>query len=202
MRTIKVEYNVYRYDELCEEAKERVKQWFLDDDLRGELFTEDVEESLNYWFPNSDLKVQWSLSSCQGDGVNVYGSLNPFDFLDFVQKGKWKQMNTLTEKEMRTIRAYAKDLDVLLPCNRRYTYCYARFVDADEWIGELYDAYFRCIKEDVIRKFFKLVVDVFEKMCSEYESSGYDYLYEMADEEVREMCEANEYEFYENGEIA
>ena len=38
MRTVTETYNVYNYNELSDEAKEKAKQWYLDDDTRTYVF--------------------------------------------------------------------------------------------------------------------------------------------------------------------
>ena len=64
MRTI--ELNVYKYNELSEEAKEKAKEWYLnDDDTRAYIFQQDCELYLKEAFPSSKLDVEFSLASCQ-----------------------------------------------------------------------------------------------------------------------------------------
>ena len=75
MKTIKRKYNTYDFSELNESAKERVRQWYLDDDMRSSDWENEIEQDLMIMFPNSDLHIQFSLNSCQGDGVNIYGNL-------------------------------------------------------------------------------------------------------------------------------
>ena len=56
MRIQTVNYEVYKYNELSEEAKEVVKKWWLDgQDSYG--FTEDVKEDLKCLFSDNDLDV-------------------------------------------------------------------------------------------------------------------------------------------------
>ena len=40
MKTITITKNLYTFDELDEKAKERVRQWYLDDPIRTDIFTE------------------------------------------------------------------------------------------------------------------------------------------------------------------
>ena len=79
MEIITREYKVYNFSELSEDAKEKVKQWYLDDDFRPYEFENIYTEDLKYLFNNSDLKLQFSLSYCQGDGLNIYGKLDLMD---------------------------------------------------------------------------------------------------------------------------
>ena len=60
-------YNVYSYSELSDEAKEKAKEDYLNDYCRSEALTDIYMEDLKNIFPNSDLKIQWSLNGCQGD---------------------------------------------------------------------------------------------------------------------------------------
>ena len=69
MREIIKKFNVYQYSELSDEAKAKVRSWYIDDPFRAEELTDMINEDLKNLFPNSELKVEWSLSSCQGDGV-------------------------------------------------------------------------------------------------------------------------------------
>ena len=93
-------YNVYSYSELSNEAKEKAKEDYLNDYCRSEALTEIYMEDLKNIFPNSDLKIQWSLNGCQGDGVNIYGNLNINDIFNLpnVTDMKWmRQLEMLTQ---------------------------------------------------------------------------------------------------------
>ena len=72
MKTIKRKYNTYDFSELNESAKERARQWYLDDDMRSSDWENEIEQDLMTMFPNSDLHIQFSLNSCQGDGVKSH----------------------------------------------------------------------------------------------------------------------------------
>lgn len=197
---------VYSFAELSEDAKEEAKRWYMNDETRSEDLTSDFESDIDCIFPNSDLNVQWSLNSCQGDGVNIYGSLNLEDILTLPGSGRapefdWSQ-GYLSEKEIRTMRfymsAYRDSVDI--PINRRYTYCMADSLDlSEDFRYELENMEFRNIKIDVLEKVEKLVKQIFHQLCMQFEKAGYTYLYEISDEEMEEGCSANEYYFYEDG---
>ena len=197
---------VYSFSELSEEAKEEAKRWYLNDETRCEDFTLDFESDIGCVFPNSDLNVQWALNSCQGDGVNIYGSVNLDDILTLPGSGRapefdWSQ-GYLSEKEIRTIRSYMaayKD-SVDIPMNKSYAYCIADRIDlAEDFRYELEDMGFRDIKIEVLEKAEKLVKQIFHQLCMQFEKAGYKHLYEISDEEMEENCNANEYYFYEDG---
>ena len=63
------EFNVYNFNELSKEAKERVRSWYLEwqSSELGYIFEDDCMERLKELFPDSDLKIQYSLNYCQGN---------------------------------------------------------------------------------------------------------------------------------------
>lgn len=209
MRTITKTYNVYTYTELSEEAKEKVNKWCLDNPCRNEIFSDIYTKDLKYLFPRSDLKMQYSLSYCQGDGLNIYGELDLMDIFKAVRdksycgntfKPYWDYM---TEHEQKTIETYMEvcGKNIELPYNNgHYDYCVSDKTDfAEEWIDELEYQQYKNIQVDTIRKMEKLVADMFVMLSRQYEEYGYKYFYEADEEEITETCEANGWEFLEDG---
>ena len=208
MEIITREYKVYNFSELSEDAKEKVKQWYLDDDFRPCEFENIYTEDLRYLFNNSDLKLQFSLSYCQGDGLNIYGKLDLMDVFTAIRDTEhsgnlFEQYKDLfSEHEQKTIEAYMEvcGRDVELPYNRHYCYCIDDRVDfADDWIESLEYCRYKNIQIDTIRKMEKLVGRMFENLSATYEKYGYDYFYNADDEVVNETCEANGWRFLEDG---
>ena len=207
MRTITIDYDVYNYAELSAEARENVKRWILSDDFRNDELYEMLKEDLKVLF-NADLDVEYSLSYCQGDGLNIYGSISAEDFLKCIDDNNAGELSKrfkdyLTEKERRTILAYQNICtDIELPKNNRYAYSLSDRIDVvDEWQYQLEYAQYKNINIKTLEKFEKMVRDFFGELCAEFEKVGYNYLYEIDDEEVEEICEANNYEFTIDGEF-
>lgn len=212
LKTIKL----YRYDELSDEAKNRVKQWCMSDPDRSMLLTEDYRNMyLDYYFPKSRLEVQWSLGSCQGDGVNIYGELNMFDILAYVEKWNVEEhreygnafdpTDLLTRDEIETLYTYRErsGRDIDLEENHRYCYCVASRID---FVADMTDDLEYVGVTDVDQKLLahfqeNVVIPVIENLCREMEVYGYHFLYEMDDEYVQELCEANEWYFTEDGKF-
>jgi hypothetical protein len=196
-------YNVYSYSELSDEAKEKAKEDYLNDYCRSEALTNIYMEDLKNIFPNSDLKIQWSLNGCQGDGVNIYGNLNINDIFNLpnVTDMKWIG-DELTEKEIRTIKFYMSEYqeDTILPMNRRYYYCYACYINfVDDFYYNLENIGVRNINEDVLYKAEHLIKRVMVHLCNRYERMGEDYLYNISDEEMEETSEANDWKYFKDG---
>ena len=208
MRIETVSYEVFKYNELSDEAKEVVKQWWLDNqDSYG--FTEDVKEDLKCLFGDNDLDVQYSLAYCQGDGFNIYGEVDTENIFKCLEEHRGGTQlaefeDVLTDKEKKTILHYANEVGAIkLPMNNRYCYSLANYIDiADDWEYDLenYSGY-KNINVDVLKKFETLVKGIFSTLCNSYEKQGYEYFYEIDEETLEEICEANEYEFLENGKI-
>lgn len=200
MRTVTKEFEIYKYNELTEKAKEEVKRWYLNGQS-AEIFTEDCKYDLEVLFGKNDLEVQYSLGYCQGDGFNIYGKIsaeqifNCLKVIDVPNLLNFKDM--LTEEEKKTILEYAEECgDIELPYNNRYCYSLADYIDiADEWGWYLEEGY----NEGLVEKFEQMVIDVFESLCNLYEENGYKYFYEISEEDLEECCEANEYEFLADG---
>lgn len=198
MRTVTEEYKLYTYNELSEEAKEKVKEWYLDDEMRATFFYEDKKEFLVENYKRSNLEIIFSLSNCQGDGLNIEGKINLYDFAE-----KWKA----DEKSKRTIEHYIDNSfdEYTFESNRQYCYS-CKFIDRkyiDDTITEFIDDLkyngIRGIKSDVIKAFFNDMIDHFEELDEEWEKAGYKYFYDAEESEIAECCEANNYEFLEDG---
>ena len=138
----------YTYSELTDAAKEKVKQWYLYDlDIHNDIFRDDIKQFLYEEFPKSDLKVCYSLSCCQGDGLNIYGKLKLYDFVD-----KWN----VSTKEKSTIIFYINNSirEYTFETNNRYCYS-CKFIDKkyiNDIISEFIDELkYQCFKKKYIR---------------------------------------------------
>ena len=209
MRTATVNYEVYKYNELSDEAKEKVKEWYLETQ-DTHVFAEDVKEDLKCLFGDNDLNVQYSLAYCQGDGFNIYGEVdteNIFKCLEEHRAGAQLAMfeDMLTEKEKKTISHYANEngRKIKLPMNNRYCYSLADYIEiAEDWEYDLeYYSGYKNINKKALEKFEDLVRGIFGTLCEVYEKWGYEYFYEVDEETLDEICEANEYEFLADGTI-
>lgn len=189
MVTITKKINLYEYNELDEKAKEQAKRDFLEVrcELDGDMFTETAMEIIGNYFQFTDgLEVQYSLSSCQGDGVNIYGK---FD-LQNVEGLEWLKSEVDSFK-----------------LAQNYRYCYSlksqtETETVDEIISEFERASDREIKDWQVMEIRKMVETVFEKLKKaerEIEKYGYDFFYEVSDEEMAEYADSCGVLYLENG---
>lgn len=205
MKTITQTYKIYNYDELTETAKNNVKEWYLNNESRNEDFYYIIKDELKYLF-DSNLKIQYSLSSCQGDGVNIYGDISAESIKNYVENLSEENTlkKTMNEKEWRRILHYGQECgSITLPENRRYCYCIADEIDVlNDWFYQLENyANYSNINIKTLEKFENLVRDIFSTLCEKFEDMGYDFLYEISDGELSEICDCNDWEFFENGDF-
>jgi hypothetical protein len=166
------------------------------------------KEDLYSLFGKNNLDVQYSLAYCQGDGFNIYGEINTESIFNCLENHNGgcqfaKFENVLTEKEKKTILRYAEECgQIEIPINNHYCYSLASYIDIyDEWETRLVYADYRDINVDVLKKFEKLVREIFETLCKYYKKWGYEYFYEISDEDMEDACDANGWEFTEDGTV-
>lgn len=200
MRTETKTINIYKFNELSEEAKERVKNNYLDFLSECNIFYDNICERLKADFPHSSLDVQYSLSYCQGDGLNIYGKFALVDILPY--------MDELTDKERRTIEFYSKEIYFEIEFSRNRSYCYSlkwRDKDGVDLTSTIFEdaenAGLRNFNKKLVERVAAFACDYFYGLDKKYERAGYKYFYEVDDETVTDWAEANEYEFTEDGEI-
>ncbi len=195
MRIITKTYKIYEYDELSDKAKEKVRQDYLDCQEPC-FFTEYCNNQLNELFPCSDLKVEYSLCYCQGDGLNIYGKIYLDEVLKYIK-------DHFTRDELKFFKYLFEKYGSIfyMPSNPRYCYCIcSRNNFIENYLYDLMADNF-IIPKDAMKKFNKLAGEYLDSLCKKLEEAGYDYFYEVSEDTLREWVEANEYEFYENGKI-
>ena len=208
MKEVTMGFNVYRFEELNEEAKEVVKQWYLDGQDSSN-FNDILKYELDLFFPNSELNASYSLNYCQGDGVNIHGIISLKDVLEFstlhqLNEFYPKMKEVFTEKEIKTLNFYFKqisDSTIELPQTRGYACSAAMAYVEPSLIESLEYDKIRDINKKLIKKFEKFFIESLTILTKEFEERGYDFFYEISKEDLQEYCESNDYWFYENGEF-
>ena len=200
-RRYEVVEKIYDFNELSESAKEMARNAYLEEFRDCDFFTEDCLYQLKELFPNSDLKVEYSLSSCQGDGFNIYGDMFLKDAINYVYS-KSDRLN-----KYGRFFEWLKTLDYTLRISEnkaRYSYCYIDYNDfvydiMDDLEQDGYTANYE-EHEKAVTLFSCVFKNLIGKLCKEFENDGYNYFYEVEDEEIIEVWECNGYEgFYEDG---
>lgn len=203
MRTEQKTFTYYSFDELTEEAKERAIQDYINTGLPNDDFYYYVSYDLGEVF--DDVKCQYSLSYCQGDGFNSYGTASAdeiFKAIDYFNISVPAELS-FSEKEKRAA-AFYQVTDIIIPMNRRYCYSYADYIEfADEWIYELEENYcYKNINEGLIYRFEQLCRFVFAEIDNHFEKLGYEMIYNISETDFSELSEANGWEYLASGASA
>ena len=193
MKTITKTYEIYRYHELSEKASDRARQWYIEHTPESYFYTECCNEQLFYLFPESEVKVSYSLCYCQGDYFSIYGTLYLTDVLEQIQDkftatelkflnwifGEFNPYYKLDEKEI----------------NYRHIYFTAELIDETEYLN------YRNIKTEMLEKFDSIALDYLQGICEGYADDGYRYFYEPEEDEMSDFFEINDYWFTNEGEV-
>jgi len=166
------------------------------------------------------VKVNWSLSSCQGDGVSFTADTMYSDdivkFLRMVSDNKANEqgykllesiVNKLHELWIKTNGfinpQIIRDYDYMIQFNRiQWNYVHSNSVQLVQDYTEMDEAE---TPEQVIKyfnnteEFLKVAYLI---ICKDLEKYGYKcFEYRMPEDEFQELAECNQYEFTENGTI-
>lgn len=200
MRKVLIEKKVFKFEELSEEAQNKImaneREWWQDD---FELL---IKDFLKEKFPNSELKYQYSLNYCQGDGFNFYGKIDIKDIVKIV---------SLSVSEIEILNEVEGYLYFKKHYNKRYCYSmtFNEYFNIDKTLDlfeydykenpELFVYSFKTY-ENVLNKILNGLREFFNKEEKNFENLGYDMIYPSI-----ESCIAdgvfNEYEYFLNGDI-
>lgn len=199
-RRYEVVEKIYDFDELSDSAKEKARRKYIEAFRENYQFTECCEYRISELFPNSKLEVEYSLSYCQGDGFNICGKMSMKDAVNYVLSKKEFSKNTTRFLKWVSNNGYTLNL----PQNGRYGYC---CVSHENYIFQIADDLEQDGYTSGEEKAFEYLSDfdeafkeLIETLCNEFEKEGYEYFYEVEDDEIKDIWEANGYEgFYEDG---
>nr|DAG76886.1 MAG TPA: hypothetical protein [Caudoviricetes sp.] len=201
MRRAIIEKEVYNFEELSEEAQNRIienEREFWQDDF--ELCVQNFIETN---FPNSDLKYQYSLNYCQGDGFNFYGKIDIQDII---------KIASLSTPEITILNDIGGYLQFKKLFNTRYCYSMTFFNDSYNIINILpnveldynanpnlfrysFDGY-----KNILIKVREKLREFFKKEDKNFEKLGYDMIHPSIENCIADGV-FDDYEYFENGNI-
>lgn len=192
-----IETEVYTFDELSDDAKEKVIDGFRDN--KNEYFHLDffhkdcVYQLEELGFVNP--KVQYSLGYCQGDGLSFeadeYSKLEEL-YIEELGKGKEKTAKLLAENSVFVSRG------------NEGRYCYASTDDIDLYIHNYSSGINTDCNNinDVVHIIRGKLEDLYIDICNDLEKQGYNEIdYQLSDECIIEDIQCNEYEFTKEGKL-
>jgi hypothetical protein len=220
MKQVTKVYNVYTFEELSKAAQLKVKDELSDVIVsdRFEWLKSDLEESLKASY-DIDGNMSYSLTSSQGDGLHFDSDnlmTKPFYelMLKVVEDGEGSDIHKATVKDIiKVFYDHSSNIQVYSKHSQGNRYAYASKYDINvEVLDE--DAFIDLAEIKAVKDWlkdgnpFKMAVEVLErvitrvylKICKEYEAIGYE-VYNVSDEDVKDLIESNGYEFNEDGSI-
>ena len=183
MRTI--EQKVCEFSELSKEVQEKViEKWYENEEYY--FLSDDLYESLCSNVQNifdRGFKVYYSLSCCQGDGLNIKGDIDLEKTLTLL----FPDMKLrLKNRFLNEIKIYSN--------SRNNHYSFSSESDID------FECYNDFISTDFENNYLPVIQDHYMDLCRDLEREGYSVIeYRMDIEEFTDMSECNEYEYFENG---
>jgi len=194
MRTIRTK--IYTFDELSDEAKEvAIEQYRNVQEYYSDFFNDDAVEQIDKAGFSGDVKLQYSLSYCQGEGLSF--SCNRIEervllsfFAEILGEGKEKTAKIII------------DNCSFVNTGNDGRYCYASKNDI-EFILEIYGTnYDKTNIENIVKKVETKIQNLYINLCKDLEKQGYeDIEYQCSDEGITETLIANDYEFLSNGKM-
>lgn len=208
MRVVTIKKNLYSFGELSPKAQEKAKLVYLDTCRESYEFDDMLREDLNSLFPGADLNFQYSLSCCQGDGLNIYGTLPTKCMKNCVEQyadsnplfSFYKEDKVLTDEEWNFVQEYADQYgDIVLPQNKQYSYCIAYQADI---IDDLTTVHKNPEALRILLKYDRLITVFFDQFCKQWEDAGYEYFSgsNLTNEDWNELFNEMEWEFLDSGE--
>ena len=191
MKTIEI--SLYKFDELSEAAQQNAieNQRNSEYNVDLEFFNEDTVEQIIAAGFKGNVKLQYSLSYSQGDGLSFscdyFDKLNEL-FVEVLGTGKQKTIDCIINNCSFENKGN----------NGRY--CYASRND----ISFEFDDYSanKPLIHDIVSQVETKIKDIYIDLCNELEKNGYKYIeYENSDECIIENLIGNEYDFTENGQM-
>ena len=181
----------YTFDELDEFAQEEAKNNVALKVREPMFFSEDLIESLKEDFGLYHLKTFYSLSYCQGDGLCLHGKIT-FEELFDNKKFKKIAFKSIHHKQIRSIYNELQGIDFLH--TGRYYYANSVNIESIEY-------YPKDKQIAIIEKVIENVRSWYFSFCKEWEQRGYEYFYEIFDDDMKLICSEYDFLFTESGEL-
>ena len=181
----------YSFDELDEIARKVAKSNVVLKEREPMFFSEDLIETLIEDFGLHHLKTYFSLSYSQGDGLCLYGKIY-FEELFDNMKFKKIAFKGIHHKQIQSIYDELQGID--FEHRGRYFHEKSVYIESQE--------YNPTDKQmAIIDKVVENVKAWYFSFCKEWEKRGYEYFYEISDDEMEMICSEYDYLFTENGEL-
>lgn len=202
MKKIIKEYEVFNYEELSKEAKEKAFKLLEEVIVDGRFsWLEDyLMEDLNEFY-GIDGRLSYDFSYSQGSGLS-------FACDSFLTEKTVKQLEEgLNEEEKEVLMQLWKDNAVKTKTHHRSAFASGYQVEVDDDMINNIDPYADMTpeKDKKLVKAFHVVrvkiINLYLSMCGRLEKEGYN-VYNVSEKDVIEECKNNDITFLKDGSIA
>lgn len=198
MRKVVREYDVYTYQELEEDAKERARKTISDSivEMNFQYLEEDLLTIMeeDYDLKESNVNLHYSLGYCQGDGLS-------FDCKDLLEskyfKNKMYEGLTKNEKISLSKMISKGEFSIFTKRSGCHLYQYALHSDV-QTITNFY--HWGKNKEDLVNKIQKKISIIYMAICKRLEKIGYQ-CYDVEEEDIERYVEDYDIEFTQCGNV-
>ena len=189
MKSLVKTITAYSFNELDEFARDKAKQSVLEKEHLPEFFSEDLRETLKTDFGLYHLNTYFSISSCQGDGLCLYGAITVSELFS---NSKFTKIafNGIHHKQIKSVYDVLQSIDF----THTGSYYHSKSVKIESYE---YDPTEKQMA--IIEKVISNVTAWYFTFCKEWEKRGYAYFYEISDENMQWVCNAYDYMFTKDG---
>lgn len=193
MKTYQLTVTLYDFNELpTEDAKEKVRNWYQETnaDAMQDVFIDSCMDTIkNEYGLKNGLNVAYSLNYCQGDGLCIHGTIHANDiddkfFENVITKGLTKRQREIIYNELQQINFDRIDR----------MYSHANTVTIDLISNSYNEKHF-----NAFNKATENVENWYKNICKKLENEGYEFFYNVSDEDINEFAIDNNIMFEENG---
>ena len=191
MKTLSKTITGYSFDELNTFAQDKAKNCILERERLPGFFSNDLTDELKEDFGLYHLKTFFSLSCCQGDGLCLYGTIT---FSELFENPKFKKiaLKGIHHKHIQSVYDEMPDIDFI----HKGRYCHKNSIDME---SRFYSPTEK--QEAIMEKIIDNVKSWYGTFCRKWEENGYDYFYEISDEEMKIICHEDDCLFTETGNL-
>ena len=195
MRNINI--SVYKFNELSKDARDKVIQRYQDElaDLLNQYLEDIMKRELNNYTDNLDFILDYSLNSCQGDGVSFTGSAESKE--ELFKLASLVYDNKIPKNILRLINwdiIYKIDF---VRSNYHYVHKYSVQINIIDNYNTNKDY---CHISRAMTEFEKAINKWYLNICDDLEKFGYITIENMYSEDtIKSYIESNEFEFFIDG---
>lgn len=189
MKTIEIE--LYKFTELSENAKNTAIENERKKEIEFDWFSDFCHDQISENGFKGNIKLQYSLSRSQGDGLSFY-----CDYFDNLNDLFIQILGTEKQKTIDTILN-----NIYFKCDgNNGRYCYASkndiTLELDDYKGNNY------LIHEIVSKVESKLKDLYIDLCNQLEKQGYeDIEHQYSDEYISETLTENDYYFTIDGLI-